>query len=411
MANRYHINDKGEPGICSAEIACRFKLEESEHYNTPEEATKAYEEKQKAETISTSLSKKSKKAKMGVRALGQIAVDTDDQEVLADALSRNNPRLKDIVLGNKNTGEELLLQLQGDNKANTTQNPVAQRREHARIINHPNFPIDKLTDTEFDEMVEVATYRRDNGKLDKIMHDPRLTDGKINILKRYLTAKDLVTLVADRNNGLSNKVRTETIESNINIINEALKRKEYKGENFNKLSDSELNKINISDSLTDEAKTNLVNQILERPNISHDLIEKVTSSNTLPNNAVEKIAKGKLSTGHRLYSRTNNEQIKESFRNNPYYAESLKPDLIAEKAGLTKKELLNEIVSHIENVNGDRPGQHSFIVTINEDLARGKYKLDTQSIKQLVNDENIGISFFTFGNNGLRLVGGYDSSD
>lgn len=40
---KYHINEKGDPGICKAKIACRFGDSQSTHFNTPTEARDAYE--------------------------------------------------------------------------------------------------------------------------------------------------------------------------------------------------------------------------------------------------------------------------------------------------------------------------------------------------------------------------------
>ena len=39
---RYHINSKGEPGVCKAQQACPFG-DASEHYDSPEAAREAFE--------------------------------------------------------------------------------------------------------------------------------------------------------------------------------------------------------------------------------------------------------------------------------------------------------------------------------------------------------------------------------
>lgn len=61
---KYHLKDNGEPGECNAGPGrCPKKNSDGslqEHYNTPEEATKAFEKANK-EKVSTSLSKNSKK--------------------------------------------------------------------------------------------------------------------------------------------------------------------------------------------------------------------------------------------------------------------------------------------------------------------------------------------------------------
>lgn len=49
---KFHINTKGEPGRCSAEVQCPFG-EDSDHYSSPERAREAFETLQKANEIAT----------------------------------------------------------------------------------------------------------------------------------------------------------------------------------------------------------------------------------------------------------------------------------------------------------------------------------------------------------------------
>lgn len=51
---KYHVNDAGEPGRCTAKIGCPFKLPLDQHYSTPEEARAAYEASMDSETFNLS---------------------------------------------------------------------------------------------------------------------------------------------------------------------------------------------------------------------------------------------------------------------------------------------------------------------------------------------------------------------
>lgn len=57
--SRYHINKKGEPGICSAEVKCPLGGGEEQHYSTPEKARQAFELSMAGETIQKPVTKKS----------------------------------------------------------------------------------------------------------------------------------------------------------------------------------------------------------------------------------------------------------------------------------------------------------------------------------------------------------------
>lgn len=52
MTSKYHINEKGVPGVCTAKIKCQFGGD-AQHYFSPEAAQKAYELSMATETVPT----------------------------------------------------------------------------------------------------------------------------------------------------------------------------------------------------------------------------------------------------------------------------------------------------------------------------------------------------------------------
>lgn len=50
--NKYHINEKGVPGVCTAKVKCQFGGD-AQHYFSPEAAQKAYELSMATETVPT----------------------------------------------------------------------------------------------------------------------------------------------------------------------------------------------------------------------------------------------------------------------------------------------------------------------------------------------------------------------
>lgn len=56
--SRYHINEKGEPGVCKAKYGCPFGDMEADHYGSKEEARAAYELQRQAFPASASKKKR-----------------------------------------------------------------------------------------------------------------------------------------------------------------------------------------------------------------------------------------------------------------------------------------------------------------------------------------------------------------
>lgn len=56
--SKYHISENGEPRLCEAKIKCRLGGESGKenHYDTPDEARKAYEEKNTSKNFSSKVS-------------------------------------------------------------------------------------------------------------------------------------------------------------------------------------------------------------------------------------------------------------------------------------------------------------------------------------------------------------------
>ena len=101
--DRYHINAKGEPGLCRAQSRCPFGGP-SDHYNSLQEAQKVYEERQ-AQQVAKSLRKTPKALAKAIAEVDEAwgpqgfksqAQMTDQERNIADfSLSRINGYYKD----------------------------------------------------------------------------------------------------------------------------------------------------------------------------------------------------------------------------------------------------------------------------------------------------------------------------
>lgn len=89
---KFHINpETGDPGTCSAKIQCRFGSE-SEHYNSPDEARNAYEEKQ------SSSFQKAVKNDWDIRSERKQLLKRQTDEIRAEAESLANDMEEDGAL-------------------------------------------------------------------------------------------------------------------------------------------------------------------------------------------------------------------------------------------------------------------------------------------------------------------------
>lgn len=93
---KYHINDAGDPGPCSAKIKCRFGGSK-EHYPTPEDAAKAYEEKMAKEIVSTN-SKKTSTNTVNVSFENQLpTIETQLNRIQTLALGPKQEKIEDLL--------------------------------------------------------------------------------------------------------------------------------------------------------------------------------------------------------------------------------------------------------------------------------------------------------------------------
>lgn len=73
--SKYHINKNGEPAICNARIQCPL-ADESEHYATPEDARKAFEEANSEKSIKTLRNLERSRYQNMVANAAQLKADT-----------------------------------------------------------------------------------------------------------------------------------------------------------------------------------------------------------------------------------------------------------------------------------------------------------------------------------------------
>lgn len=83
---KYHVNDAGEPGRCTAKIECPFKLPLDQHYSSPEEARAAYEASMENQTFGTNSSATNSYTPITKEWLENA--DTDTQRTVMSAIGK-----------------------------------------------------------------------------------------------------------------------------------------------------------------------------------------------------------------------------------------------------------------------------------------------------------------------------------
>lgn len=205
--SKFHINDMGNPGPCSAAQGnCPFGGEE-EHYNTINQAREAFE-RSKTEQMFSSLKRSSEnqdlysKTTLPVKELSRLAKESTDLNVLTQAAERGTPRTHVNLTKNKNTPAEVLAK---------AFERVEDEALGLRLQAHDNFPMGSMTEQGIRKLFfkhpirfadRVADDTITDVQADQIMKDPQLA--------AYAAPK----MLANRKNKISERKLIELAESN-----------------------------------------------------------------------------------------------------------------------------------------------------------------------------------------------------
>lgn len=283
MTVKYHVNDKGEPGVCNAVHKCRFNASEEEHYDTPQEARAGYEKKMVEEIVPEGINKSTK---LSASKLNKVAKFTDDQEILLDAAQRGSSRVRASVLSNHNSGGEVLRELYKTSTPNS--------EEAKAIVKHKNYPVEDLTTGQI--IPVMRQYWAGGTERTKIAADDSINDEKSARISEFVKGdiKVLSAMAFNENNQISKNQRTKMIDSNKPLIAEAVNRGFYSPENVSRLDDNTLrNQLyynfenlkdqKVIDAYVDEAidrSSDVSNweKIRKNPQLSSRTINKIVSS-------------------------------------------------------------------------------------------------------------------------------------
>jgi len=307
MATKYHVNDKGEPGICNAVHKCRFNASEEEHYDTAQEARAGYEKKMVEEIVPEGVKNA---GKLSASKLNKVAKFTDDQTILLDAAQRGSSRVRASVVSNHNTGPEALRELYKTSTPNS--------EESKSILKHKNYPVEDLTKHQI--LPVMRQYFAGAEERVRIAGDDSIDDEKASVIQK-LSAREIKTLSAlafNMNNKLSDEKRDEVINSEPYLITEAINKGYYGTDSLKKLNDNELqaqvytrfphlSNKKVIDGYVDE----MIQRSPELPNSNWD---KVVQNKNLPSKTIEKIVRSGAagnSVEQFYYHKNTNEKIKQ----------------------------------------------------------------------------------------------------
>lgn len=170
--SKYHLKDNGEPGKCDAGPGrCPKKNDDGlpqEHFDTYEDAQKSYENSMKNKDTS-SLSKNSPKRKLN--ELNKLAKDTNDPEILDQAITQGSKRTYGNLLKNPNVTQEQFMNLK---------EKLYDPEQVQQAMRHKHFPVREMTDNEFSTIAHESVQSNDIQATQRLFSSDDITDEKIN---------------------------------------------------------------------------------------------------------------------------------------------------------------------------------------------------------------------------------------
>lgn len=195
MADKFHINEMGNPGKCSAQKGgCPFG-EESDHYDSADSARSGFE-KAKTEQLFAPLNARTSgklSAKRSVSELNKLAKTSTDPEILMEAVETGSIR----TLGNLSTNPEVPKEI-----LEKAFDRPSDRATKIKLQAHPNFPIGSL-----DEDGLVQLHRKNAQVFGHMMASDDVTDEQAAIVMRQFAYDGSTRIIANPNN----KVTTESL--------------------------------------------------------------------------------------------------------------------------------------------------------------------------------------------------------
>ena len=288
MATKYHINDRGEPGICNAVHKCRFGRDADQHYDSVDEARTAYEKEKVNELFPNGV----EKDKLGRRELNKLVKYTDDQEILRQGIDSGSARIRASILQNRNADAETLTKLY-----ETVEEGTGADAERQEIVSHRNYPASGMTDQEFKKALRSRTLLSfDHRK--QLLSDDGVNDNHKETLNN-LDANEALTAAANKNNQLSQSVRKELLNKDSQTRILALKNGALPAEEVRNLDASEFKNLSYSaDRMTNPRHVDEIAAAALKnkhgDDISEIALEKVSRNPYLSQMGISAIAKANV---------------------------------------------------------------------------------------------------------------------
>lgn len=279
MATKYHINDKGEAGVCNAVHKCRFGREADQHYDTVEEARTAYEKEKIDELFSNGVSKD----KLGRRELNQLVKYTDDRETFRKGLETKSPRIRASILGNRNADAETLREIYA----------TASDTEKKAVVSHRNYPISDMNAAELETAIK-ARMRLSHQYRQDVFKDNGINDSHKETLQK-MTTLEIVAAAGNMNNQLTPAVRQELLNQNSNTKTVAIQKGNLPSTEIRNLDAAGYRSITMDMHRINNpaALDQIVGVALSKKFSNHDnriVLEKAVYNDNLSQNAIKAIA-------------------------------------------------------------------------------------------------------------------------
>lgn len=411
MATKYHINDRGEPGVCNAVHRCRFGRDADQHFDSVDEARTAYEKEKVNELFPQGIDKEN----LGRRELNKLAKYTDDQSVLQKGIETGSPRIRSSILQNRNADAETLRKLY-----DTVKEGNGADVEKQEIASHRNYPASRMTDQEFKKALQhrskLSAQHRNHLLSDRGISDKH--KGSLSSLSAYET----VLVAGNKNNQLSQSVRNELLTKNSQTKITALSRGQLPATEIRNLDADEFKNLSYSaDRMTNPLHIDEIAAIALKnkhgDDISEIALEKVVRNSNLSQLGISAIARSNV---NQKYGNKKNDIDVSLYRlpsidddtkkllekRSPEISSIAKVDKIIEKVG-GSKQLSDRIVKDSEKFQAGNAYHKTRVVFDKEEL--NKLGMGKDEVLTLMNKRAWNADFKYDEESGV-FIGGIDSS-
>lgn len=266
--SKFHVNEKGEPGKCSAQNGgCPFGGE-SDHHASPEDARKAFEQ---ANAEATFPVKKERK----IGELSQLAKTSNNVEILTEAVERGSDRTLRNIAINPSAPAEILAKAFDRSEDSATK---------LKLQSNAKFPVEKM-----DKYGLIALRHDRTGRLLKLMSSDDVTDAQAEIIADHLPMY-IEPIVNNPRNKVSPKVLTRLAENDSYSLMAAIDRnpKYPVADRIHSYSPEQL-RIAVSVARDPEVLTKIMRAPMD-PDLREQFLQTAIANRDMPRGSLHKMA-------------------------------------------------------------------------------------------------------------------------